>query len=488
MAPNPLLAIWAAVGRVRHNPWIGYVVAAWLLVIIPFFRLDREGLFGGAQYDIAILVLVAVVFTLGFLLERRRETAVLNALAQGAVGGSTLSPAEIDGLLEQGVNAEALTAVEAAIPKAPNDASLWCLWARCQLVNEQPRMATRGIDRALSVDPDHVEALYLKAWSKRVYWDFRAAHGFANEGLVHAPSHSGLRFEQRESLRNINQWSRAKALPKQRSATPAPTPRPRPAPAPAPQPQVTAPIAVGARDAASKADNSKHIEPRASVFDMIPAPSVVGEEVETGAVNTVVTNELEAEPVAASVDAASTVFDISELYAETEPVFASETPVEAEVEVDFPSEPEVAPEVGAEVEPVMAAELAAEPEVAPEVDFTPDLEPELAAVLPGFNEIAVEKDPIPDLMPSVVDTEVDTDASTEVDKVEVEHLQPAALETAPLLQPVPTTVSPKQLAPRQTRSVPATGSARLGSLRNIAAQTDAALARVSQAVEDTKVA
>ncbi len=228
MSRNPILVLWKVIGRIRLNPWIGYVTLTWLLVVVPVARLVRDGVSQGRLLDLGLIALVAMVFTLGSVREARREEAELDLLTSGATVGNAavLPPKEIDALLEQGTTTEALGAVEAAIGTAPQDPTLWCMWARCQMTNEEPRLARRAIDRALTIDPNHSEALYLQAWSKRIHWDFAGARATADIGLATAPSHSGLRFEQRESTRMIEQWTRKKALPKQHRGAPIPTPKP----------------------------------------------------------------------------------------------------------------------------------------------------------------------------------------------------------------------------------------------------------------------
>lgn len=230
MSRNPILSLWALVGRIRLNPWIGYIALTWSLVAIPLVRMARSGVSRGDLFDFALVALVAAVFTLAAKRERRREEEVLETLTRRASHDrpKALSVDALDALIAQGTGANALNAVEAAIPNAPKNPSLWCLWARCQMANDQPRLAFLGIDRALSLDPSHVEALYLRAWSKRNYWNFSAASSAAAAGLAVAPSHSGLRFEQRESARMIQQWTRAKTLPKQQRVAAAPAPRPKP--------------------------------------------------------------------------------------------------------------------------------------------------------------------------------------------------------------------------------------------------------------------
>ena len=229
MSRNLILAVWAVIGRIRLNPWIAYVALTWALVAIRLFGLGGSGLSSNVFLDLAILALVATIFTLAYLREGRREAAELAALSSGpGAGNSQALPAhEIDSLIALGTDNDALEAVEAALPTAPQDPALWCMWARCQMANEEPRLGIRGINRALEIDPNHAEALYLRAWSKRNYWDFAGARSTADQGLALAPSHSGLRFEQRESTRMIEQWTRRKALPKQHRGAPTPSPKPR---------------------------------------------------------------------------------------------------------------------------------------------------------------------------------------------------------------------------------------------------------------------
>ena len=229
MSRNPILAVWAVIGRIRLNPWIAYVALTWALVVIRLFGLGGSGLSSSVFLDLAILALVATIFTLAYLREGRREAAELDALSSGPDAGNNqaLPAHEIDSLIALGTDTDALLAVEAALPTAPQDPALWCMWARCQMANEEPRLGIRGINRALEIDPNHAEALYLRAWTKRNYWDFAGARSTADEGLALAPSHSGLRFEQRESTRMIEQWTRRKALPKQHRGAPIPSPKPR---------------------------------------------------------------------------------------------------------------------------------------------------------------------------------------------------------------------------------------------------------------------
>ena len=228
MSRNPILAVWAVIGRIRLNPWIAYVALTWTLVVIRLFGLGGSGLSNNVFLDLAILALVATIFTLAYLREGRREAATLHALSGAHANNDQVLPAhELDSLIAQGTDNDALEAVEAALPTAPQDPALWCMWARCQMANEEPRLGIRGINRALEIDPNHAEALYLRAWTKRNYWDFAGARSTADEGLAFAPSHSGLRFEQRESTRMIEQWTRKKALPKQHRGAPMPSPRPR---------------------------------------------------------------------------------------------------------------------------------------------------------------------------------------------------------------------------------------------------------------------
>ena len=228
MSRNPILAVWAVIGRIRLNPWIAYVALTWALVVIRLFGLGGSGLSNNVFLDLAILALVATIFTLAYLREGRREAATLHALSGAHANNDQVLPAhELDSLIAQGTDNDALEAVEAALPTAPQDPALWCMWARCQIANEEPRLGIRGINRALEIDPNHAEALYLRAWTKRNYWDFAGARSTADEGLALAPSHSGLRFEQRESTRMIEQWTRKKALPKQHRGAPMPSPRPR---------------------------------------------------------------------------------------------------------------------------------------------------------------------------------------------------------------------------------------------------------------------
>ena len=228
MSRNPILAVWAVIGRIRLNPWIAYVALTWTLVVIRLFGLGGSGLSNNVFLDLAILALVATIFTLAYLREGRREAATLHALSGAHANNDQVLPAhELDSLIAQGTDNDALEAVEAALPTAPQDPALWCMWARCQMANEEPRLGIRGINRALEIDPNHAEALYLRAWTKRNYWDFAGARSIADEGLALAPSHSGLRFEQRESTRMIEQWTRKKALPKQHRGAPMPSPRPR---------------------------------------------------------------------------------------------------------------------------------------------------------------------------------------------------------------------------------------------------------------------
>ena len=228
MSRNPILAVWAVIGRIRLNPWIAYVALTWALVVIRLFGLGGSGLSNNVFLDLAILALVATIFTLAYLREGRREAATLHALSGAHANNDQVLPAhELDSLIAQGTDNDALEAVEAALPTAPQDPALWCMWARCQMANEEPRLGIRGINRALEIDPNHAEALYLRAWTKRNYWDFAGARSTADEGLALAPSHSGLRFEQRESTRMIEQWTRKKALPKQHRGAPMPSPRPR---------------------------------------------------------------------------------------------------------------------------------------------------------------------------------------------------------------------------------------------------------------------
>ena len=228
MSRNPILAVWAVIGRIRLNPWIAYVALTWTLVVIRLFGLGGSGLSNNVFLDLAILALVATIFTLAYLREGHREAATLHALSGTHANNDQVLPAhELDSLIAQGTDNDALEAVEAALPTAPQDPALWCMWARCQMANEEPRLGIRGINRALEIDPNHAEALYLRAWTKRNYWDFAGARSTADEGLALAPSHSGLRFEQRESTRMIEQWTRKKALPKQHRGAPMPSPRPR---------------------------------------------------------------------------------------------------------------------------------------------------------------------------------------------------------------------------------------------------------------------
>ena len=300
MSRNPILAVWAVIGRIRLNPWIAYVALTWALVVIRLFGLGGSGLSNNVFLDLAILVLVAMIFTLAYVREGRREAAELAALSPGpGAGNSQALPAhEIDSLIALGTDTDALVAVEAALPTAPQDPSLWCMWARCQMANEQPRLGIRGINRALEIDPNHAEALYLRAWSKRNYWDFAGARSTADEGLALAPSHSGLRFEQRESTRMIEQWTRRKALPKQHRGAPMPSPKPRQnTPAAEAQPlvhQVEAQVAPP-REIAQTAESVVTTEPVEAVEEIEPVETVEALE-ETQTVETVEIIE-EADPV-----------------------------------------------------------------------------------------------------------------------------------------------------------------------------------------------
>ena len=291
MSRNPILAVWAVIGRIRLNPWIAYVALTWALVVIRLFGLGGSGLSNNVFLDLAILVLVAMIFTLAYVREGRREAAELAALSPGpGAGNSQALPAhEIDSLIALGTDTDALVAVEAALPTAPQDPSLWCMWARCQMANEQPRLGIRGINRALEIDPNHAEALYLRAWSKRNYWDFAGARSTADEGLALAPSHSGLRFEQRESTRMIEQWTRRKALPKQHRGAPMPSPKPRQnTPAAEAQPlvhQVEAQVAPP-REIAQTAESVVTTEPVEAVEEIEPVETVEALE-ETQTVETV---------------------------------------------------------------------------------------------------------------------------------------------------------------------------------------------------------
>ena len=300
MSRNPILAVWAVIGRIRLNPWIAYVALTWALVVIRLFGLGGSGLSNNVFLDLAILVLVAMIFTLAYVREGRREAAELAALSPGpGAGNSQALPAhEIDSLIALGTDTDALVAVEAALPTAPQDPSLWCMWARCQMANEQPRLGIRGINRALEIDPNHAEALYLRAWSKRNYWDFAGARSTADEGLALAPSHSGLRFEQRESTRMIEQWTRRKALPKQHRGAPMPSPKPRQnTPAAEAQPlvhQVEAQVAPP-REIAQTAESVVTTEPVEAVEEIEPVETVEALE-ETQTVETVEIIE-EADPI-----------------------------------------------------------------------------------------------------------------------------------------------------------------------------------------------
>ena len=300
MSRNPILAVWAVIGRIRLNPWIAYVALTWALVVIRLFGLGGSGLSNNVFLDLAILVLVAMIFTLAYVREGRREAAELAALSPGpGAGNSQALPAhEIDSLIALGTDTDALVAVEAALPTAPQDPSLWCMWARCQMANEQPRLGIRGINRALEIDPNHAEALYLRAWSKRNYWDFAGARSTADEGLALAPSHSGLRFEQRESTRMIEQWTRRKALPKQHRGAPMPSPKPRQnTPAAEAQPlvhQVEAQVAPP-REIAQTAESVVTTEPVEAVEEIEPVETVEAIE-ETQTVETVEIIE-EADPI-----------------------------------------------------------------------------------------------------------------------------------------------------------------------------------------------
>ena len=214
MLASIVLTILKAIGRVRRNPWIGFMATAWTLVFVQLLWLAGSDPSGRALVFGALLLVGALVYTWGYMREDRRENNEVQALAIGPAVGPALETHEIVSLYETGDVNNALRATESALATRPRDPSLWSTWARCKAANDETRMATRGIDRALQHDPQHVEALYLLAWSRRFYWDYRGARRAASTGLVVDPAHAGLRFELSEAKRMISQWTRAKALTK----------------------------------------------------------------------------------------------------------------------------------------------------------------------------------------------------------------------------------------------------------------------------------
>ncbi len=229
MLASTILAIPKAIGRVRRNQWLGFMAVAWTLVLVNLVWITGPS---GADKSLgfsALLLVGALTYTWGYMREGRREDREVQALTVGPPNQLALETSEIHSMYESGDVSNALRASESALAVRPEDPSLWCAWARCMAANGETRMATKGIDRALEHDPENVEALYLLAWSRRFYWDYRGARSAASAGLVVDPSHAGLRFELSEAKRMIHQWTRAKALPKRqpmsaRSMNPATTP------------------------------------------------------------------------------------------------------------------------------------------------------------------------------------------------------------------------------------------------------------------------
>ena len=195
------------------------MAAAWTLVFVHLLWISNSD--GTARTLVfgALLLVGALVYTWGYMREDRRENHEVQALAIGPSAEPALETHEIVSLYETGDINNALRATESALATRPRDPSLWCTWARCKAANDEIRMATRGIDRALQHDPEHVEALYLLAWSRRFYGDYRGARRAASTGLVVDPAHEGLRFELSEAKRMISQWTRAKALTKRQPMT-----------------------------------------------------------------------------------------------------------------------------------------------------------------------------------------------------------------------------------------------------------------------------
>lgn len=224
MLSRLILAFAAAAGRVRRNPWVFFMVGSWLLVAVPLLWLRSSDGPLDALVDMGLFGLIALLGTWGYRREIKRQEAEIDRLTSADVGGETLSTDQVASLLYGGKRKAALREVRRSLSASPNDASLWCLWARAMVAKDKPHMAALGIEQAVKANPDHVEALYLSAWSKRFYWDFRAAHAAAQRGLRIDPTHQGLNFEQRESTRAAHQWTRARALPKHE---PMPLPQPK---------------------------------------------------------------------------------------------------------------------------------------------------------------------------------------------------------------------------------------------------------------------
>lgn len=148
------------------------------------------------------------------LLEGRYDDALAEARAPDANPAQALFLARIEGqtLQARGEYREAAVAFNRAFATAPEDPALWADIARLHIASGDIARALEATDRAVSIAPDSVDALTLRAVMAREQYGLQASTGWFDEALKRDANHVPALIEYAATLADMGKASRALAL------------------------------------------------------------------------------------------------------------------------------------------------------------------------------------------------------------------------------------------------------------------------------------